>query len=238
VVLANIAATAALAAVFCGGQAAIAQIPNPTPEQLARLQVEARPRPALLFREQWRQPPYEGKLDDAKRRITQAAVSNPDLELHLYGTDARDIEVYTHEGRLDLWTGMTQSPVAVTLSDRRGNFNLTGLARLRAIVRTQGLHTLHPVVKLADGTLIAGSQTLSTEGGQYLEEEVAFDNQNNPHWFRLDPDRVVTLNEIKSPDLSSVKEIGYVDLAAGGGHGISGYVNISTVELNASIASQ
>ena len=80
---------------------------------------------------------------------------------------------------------------------------------------------MHPVVRLADGTLLAGSHTDSTEG-EYLESEVAFGNQ---HWFKLDPEKVTTSVEVKNPDLSKVDEIGYVDLMPGGGHGFAGWVN-------------
>lgn len=186
-------------------------------------------RPALLFREEWKQPPYTGKLNDQNRRVTQDAVTNANLELKLYGADARDIGVYVHEGRQDLWNGITTSPVAVTLRDKANYFDLTGLARLRWITRTYALHVVHPVVRLADGTLLAGSHTDSTEG-EYLESEVAFGNQ---HWFKLDPDKVSTSVEVKNPDLSKVDEIGYVDLMPGGGHGFAGWVNVSVVELYA-----
>jgi hypothetical protein len=37
--------------------------------------------------------------------------------------------------------------------------------------------------------------------------------------------------EVKSPDLSKVDEVGLVSLQAGGGHGIAGSFNLSTVEL-------
>ena len=186
-------------------------------------------RPPLLFREEWTQPPYTGKLNDENRRVTQAAVTNANLELKLYGPGARDIGVYVHEGRHDLWNGISTSPVAVTLRDKANYIDLTGLARLRWITRTGALHVLHPVVKLADGTLLAGSHTVSTDG-EYLESEVAFGGQ---HWFKLDPDKVVTTVEVKNPDLSRVDEIGYVDLAPGGGHGNAGWTNVSTVELYA-----
>lgn len=186
-------------------------------------------RPALLFREEWKQPPYTGKLNDQNRRLTQDAVTNANLELKLYGADARDIGVYVHEGRQDLWNGITTSPVAVTLRDKANYFDLTGLARLRWITRTYALHVVHPVVRLADGTLLAGSHIDSTEG-EYLESEVAFGNQ---HWFKLDPEKVSTSVEVKNPDLSKVDEIGYVDLMPGGGHGFAGWVNVSVVELYA-----
>lgn len=186
-------------------------------------------RPSLLFREEWKQPPYTGKLNDENRRVTQDAVTNANLELKLYGADARNIGVYVHEGRQDLWNGITMSPVAVTLRDKNNYLDLTGLARLRWITRTYALHMVHPVVKLADGTFLAGSHADSTEG-EYLESEVAFGNQ---HWFKLDPAKVTTSVEVKNPDLSKVDEIGYVDLMPGGGHGNAGWVNVSVVELYA-----
>ena len=37
--------------------------------------------------------------------------------------------------------------------------DLTGLTRMRWRTRTENLHVLHPVVKLADGTLLVGSHT-------------------------------------------------------------------------------
>src|SRR6187397_1136847 len=76
---------------------------------------EAVPRPALLFKEEWKQPPYTGQLNDENRRVTQDAVTNPNLTLTLYGGAAKEIGVYSHEGRLDLWSGMSTTPVAVTL---------------------------------------------------------------------------------------------------------------------------
>ncbi len=186
-------------------------------------------RPPLLFREEWAQPPYTGKLNDENRRVTQAAVTNPNLELKLYGAGARDIGVYVHEGRHDVWNGMSTSPVALTLRDKGNYVDLTGLARLRWITRTGALHVLHPVVKLADGQFLAGSHTISTDG-EYLENEVAFGGM---HWFKLDPAKVTTTVEVKNPDLSRVDEIGFVDLMPGGGHGNAGWVNVSVVELYA-----
>ena len=37
--------------------------------------------------------------------------------------------------------------------------------------------------------------------------------------------------EVKNPDLSKVDEVGLTSLAPGGGHGIAGSANFSTVEL-------
>jgi hypothetical protein len=119
--------------------------------------------------------------------------------------------------------------VAITLRDKSNYFDLTGLARLWWILRTQGLHVIHPVLKLTDGTLVAGTHADSTEG-LFLQSEIAFNNQR---WYKLDPNTVVTTVEVRNPDLSKVDEIGWVDLAPGGGHGAAGWANISTIELYA-----
>jgi hypothetical protein len=186
-------------------------------------------RPPLLYKEEWKQPPYTGTLNDDNRRVTQEAIAHPRLELKIYGSDARQIGVYNHENRFDLWTGMATSPVAIMLRDTENFVDLTGLARLRAIVRTQALHTLHPIVKLADGTLIAGSRTIDTEG-DFLSAEVAFSGMR---WFKVDPVKVVTTVEVKDPNLGRVDEVGLVDLMPSGGHGNAGWANVSTFELYA-----
>lgn len=211
----------------------LAQSGRPTPAQMAAMFAEMnRPRPPLLFRVEWQQPPYSGALDDAKRRLTPAALSDAHLQLHTYGSDTRHITVWSHESRHDLWNGLATSPVAVTVSDRDAWLDLRGLARLRWMIRTNGLHELHPVVRLADGTLMVGSQRFDTQG-EFLEEEVDFGPELNPHWFHLDPGTAVVGSEVLHPDFSRVDEIGYVDLMPGGGHGIAGSTNVSDIELYA-----
>jgi len=218
--------TVFMVVVLGSAYSALAQQPAPSGGRGAE---ENEVRPPLLFRETWKQPPYTGKLNDENRRATQDAVGNPNLELKLYGAASKELGVYVHEGRQDLWNGMVTSPMAGTLRDKNSYFDLTGLARLRWMVRTGALHVVHPVVKLPDGTLLAGSHADNT-GGDYLESEVAFGNQR---WYILDPVKVTTGKEMKNPDLSRVDEIGFVDLAPGGGHGNAGWINISAVELYA-----
>ncbi len=119
-----------------------------------------------------------------------------------------------------MWTGLATSPVAVTLRDKRNYVDLTGLARLRWMVRTSSIHTLYPVVKLADGTFLAGNRGVSTDG-EFLQVEISFGNMK---WFKLDPAKVVVISEVKNPDsLSKVDEVGLVTLAPGGGHGVAGF---------------
>src|SRR5450631_3410425 len=188
-------AIAGLIALFaCGGRNALAQSGTLTPGLLEHSAVT----PPLLFREVWQQPPHSGPLNDENRRITQQALTNPDLELRLYGTDSRNIQATEHNGIPDVWNGFTTSPVALTLRHKNAYVDLTGLTRMRWRTRTENLHVLHPVVKLADGQLLVGSQTfqspqrrmVGSEGftGDFVVSEVTFDDQR---WFELDPASIV-----------------------------------------------
>ena len=98
---------------------------------------------------------------------------------------------------------------------------------MRWIVRTNAIHLLHPVVKLADGRLLVGDRGITTNG-EYLTVEVAFSGMR---WYALDPVKVVVLTEVTNPDLRKVDEVGLAMLSPGGGHGIAGSANLSTVEL-------
>jgi hypothetical protein len=226
----------AIALLACGGRNALAQSKAPTGGFLEHEAVT----PPLLFREVWQQPPHTGPLNDENRRITPQALTNADLEYRLYGTDASNIQVTEHNGVPDLWTGFTNSPVALTLRHKNAYLDLTGLTRMRWRTRTENLHVLHPVVKLADGSLLVGSQTFSSPqrpmagsnaySGSFVVSEVTFDDQR---WFQLDPMKVVTMKEVGNPDLSRVDEIGFVDLMPGGGHGFAGCSNVSWIEVYA-----
>jgi hypothetical protein len=184
-------------------------------------------RPPLLFKEEWREPPFEGERNDVNQRFTPYVVTSERIEAKLYGTDSAVIRAARHEGRVDLWTGLAASPVAVMLRDKRNYMDLTGLARLRWIVRTNAIHTLYPAVKIADGSLLVGDRGISTDG-EFLTVEVAFTGM---HWYKLDPVKVVVLAPVDNPDLRSVDEVGLATLAPGGGHGIAGSANFSTVEM-------
>jgi hypothetical protein len=184
-------------------------------------------RPPLLFKEEWKVPKHEGPATDENTRFSPEVVSNERIEAKLYGPGSVPVRAAEHEGRIDLWNGLATSPVAVTLRDKRNFVDLTGLARLRWIVRTNAIHTLYPVVKLADGTLAVGSRAVTTDG-DFLAVEIAFTGMR---WYKLDPQKIVVMTEVKSPDLSKVDEVGLASLAPGGGHGIAGSFNLSTVEL-------
>ena len=198
----------ALALVIVWGPAAFAQ---QTPAGRGRGQAAAlaTTRPPLLFKEEWKLPPHEGAPTDENMRFTPAVVSNDRLEAKVYGPGSSVIRAAEHEGRIDLWTGLATSPVAVTLRDKRNYMDLTGLARLRWMVRTTAIHTLYPVVKLADGTYIAGNRGFTTDG-EFVQVEVVFGGMR---WFKLDPMKVVVTSEVKDPDFRRVDEVGMVTLA-------------------------
>jgi len=184
-------------------------------------------RPPLLFGETWRMPPYTGEQTDENTRFTAAVVTNPNLEVTWYGPNASVVRAAVHEERIDLWNGLSSSPVAVTLRDRRNYLDLTDPARLRWVVRTNAIHTLNPVVKLADGRLIVGDRTITTSG-EFLSLEIAFSNMR---WYALDPAKVIVGTEVRNPELSKVDAVGLAMLLPGGGHGIAGSANLSNVEL-------
>ena len=94
-------------------------------------------------------------------------------------------------------------------------------------MRTNAIHPLHPVVRLADGRLIVGDRGIDT-AGEFLSVEIAFSGMR---WYGLDAARVIVLTEVTNPNLRMVDEVGLVMLAPGGGHGIAGSVNLSNVEL-------
>jgi hypothetical protein len=132
----------------------------------------------------------------------------------------------------NLWTGVCSTPIAVTLRDRARYVDLTGNARIRWVTRVSGFHVVRPVVKLADGTWLAGDYSegaASSNSTLFLESEVAIASLR---WVPLDITRVVTRGTwIVKPDLSKVDEVGFVDLIPGSGHGWGGFVNVGKIEV-------
>jgi hypothetical protein len=226
----------AIALFACGEGSALAQSSAPTGGFLEHEAVT----PPLLFREVWQQPPHTGPLNDENRRITPQALTHKDLEYRLYGSDASNIQVTEHNGVPDLWTGVTNSPVALTMRHKSAYLDLTGTTRMRWRTRTGWRRNCAGSSASGDGTLLVGSQTFVSPqrrmvgsdafSGSFVVSEVTFEDQR---WFRLDPAKVVTLKEVANPDLSRVDEIGFVDLMPGGGHGFAGCSNVSWIEVYA-----
>ena len=187
-------------------------------------------RPPLFFREEWKQVPGGGE-----HPITADAVANPNLELILLGSTAKEIQLVA-AGRggsntvpANLWTGTTTTPSAVALRDK-GNFvDLSApLAKIRWVIRTSGFHQAWPLVKLADGTWLVGDRPSGLQA-DFNEGEITPADQR---WLKLDAERVVTVGTwVEKPNLSKVDAVGVADLMPGSGHGAGGYINVGKIEV-------
>ena len=84
-------------------------------------------RPPLFFGESWKSlstPPDDHNAWPA----SQAGVSNPSLELTLYGASGKEIQLVAGRGNVvphNLWTGTTTSPSAAALRDRTSFVDLS-----------------------------------------------------------------------------------------------------------------
>jgi hypothetical protein len=165
---------------------------------------------------------------------SQDAVASPNLQLTLHGASAKEIVLVGVRGRVDiyplnLWTGSTTSPTAVTLRDRNNYVDLTNpLAKFRWVVRTSGFHQVRPVVRLADGTWLVGDRATGP-AADFNETEVSLADLR---WIKLETTRVVAVGTfLDRVDLSKVDEVGFADLMPGSGHGAGGYVNVAKFEV-------
>lgn len=207
--------------------------------------------PPLFFREVWKQTGKEHGID-------AEAVTNPNLELKVFDPFAKFVSDYaknpppltradnwtgpnclqisgtgkSETSPANLWSGVCQGPVAMTLRDKNNYVNLTGLAKIRWISRVAGFHSVRPVIRLADGTYLVGDHT---DGEQSLNSNVFLETEfavSAVRWIQLDTSRVTTRgNWVEHPDLSKVDEVGYADLMPGSGHGLGGYSGVAKIEV-------
>ena len=188
-----------------------------------------RPDPApLFFREDWKQ--VQGL--PVEHPVNQVAVANPNLELKLYGPASKDIQengVPNNEANpMHVWTGLCEGPCALAFRDRANYVDLTGGAKIRWNIKVSGFHQVRPLIKLADGTFLAGDHTDGTVSDYHVYEFSIGD----VHWIKLDINKVYTRgNLLDTVDLSKVDEIGFADLIPGSGHGDGGYVDVGWIEV-------
>ena len=103
----------------------------------------------MVFKETW-------KDTSTMALMSQAYVTNPDLEPKMYGTGKEDFSV-TNEGSVPhIWTGDCASSCALALRHKDSFIDLTGKAKIRWFTKTSGFHEIRPVLKLADGTWLIG----------------------------------------------------------------------------------
>ena len=190
-------------------------------------------RPPLFFSESWKALPTPTD-DHGEWPAGQAGVANPNLQLSLYGPSGKDITLVAVRGRADvyplnLWTGVTTSPIGATLRDKNNYVDLTDpMAKIRWVVRTSGFHQIRPLIKLADGTWLVGDRTT----GPFADFNQSDVSMTDVGWMKIDPARMVTVGlMIDRPDLSKVDEVGFADLMPGSGHGNGGYVNVAQIEV-------
>jgi len=185
-------------------------------------------RPPLFLREEWKQTPAGGEHPV----VVSEALSNPNLELKLYGSTGKEIlmtgSAQDENNPIHLWTGMCTTPCAVALREKNNYADLTGLARIRWVTKVSGFHQVRPIVKLGDGTWLAGDHTDGSTV-DWLQSDFSL---ADVRWLRLDINAVVTKgNIVDKPDLSKVDEIGFVDLVPGSGHGPGGWIDVATIEV-------
>lgn len=184
-------------------------------------------RPPLFLREEWKIAAGEGE-----HPVNANAVSNPNLELKLYGPSGKQIQETGTPGDendpVHLWTGLCESPCAMALRDKNNYVDLTGLARIRWNTKVSGFHKVHPIVKLADGTWLVGDHA---DGSVTDWQETDF-SVADVRWLRLDIEKIWTRGTIvEKPDLSKVDEIGFTDLMPGSGHGQGGWSDVAKIEV-------
>lgn len=185
-------------------------------------------RPPLLFREEWKQTPAGGEHPV----VPAEALSNPNLELKLYGASSKEIQLtgsaQDENNPIHLWTGSCTAACAVALRDKNNYADLTGLSRIRWVTKVSGFHQVRPIVRLADGTWLVGDHADGSTT-DWLQSDFSL---ADVRWLRLDINAVVTKgNFVDKPDLSKVDEIGFADLLAGSGHGAGGWIDVAAIEV-------
>jgi hypothetical protein len=202
---------------FCAVTSAFAQ--QPAAPAGARPQA---PQPApLFFKETWKNAP--GNVP-----VTQDFVTNPALQLNIYGATKDDFGVTSEGDMPHIWTGACASSCALTLSNKESLVDLTGKAKIRWYTKTSGFHEIRPVLKLADGTYLIGdhvdANTVDFKESEFFLSEV--------RWLKLDMPKVQTKGLLLDKvDLSKVDAVGFADLTPGSGHGQGGYSDIAWIEV-------
>lgn len=190
------------------------------------------PPPPLFFSEAWQQSHQGGGAENGEANVMQGNVGNDKLELMLIGPSAKDVQATGIPGNkgnpMHVWTGLCTTPCGVALRDKQNYVDLTGLASVKWNTKVSGMHEIHPVVKLADGTWLVGDQVSGSTVG-WLENEVAFKSMK---WLKLDAEKAVTKgNWVEHPDLAKVDAVGFVDLMPGSGHGPGGWSDVAQIEV-------
>ena len=175
----------------------------------------------LLFSETW--------ATVAAQPMVQDSISNKSMVLHIYG-NAAEIRKTTHAAQDEhyTYTGETQSNWAITLSDPKTNWDLSGDGKFRMVTRSSGFRTTHIFLKTTDGKYFV-SEEGSPDSSAWITRDYIFrdltwrnvmmtDTPTNASNNREpNPKRVpIIATNRATPDLTKVEEVGFTDLSEGG----------------------
>lgn len=167
-------------------------------------------RPPLFFREDW-------KEIAAATPVTQEHVANPKLLVATYGPGKDGVRKSHHETPKDdpyyIWLGSCPANCAIALRDKDAFVDLTGLAKIRWRTKQTGFRELRLTLKLADGTWLVSDYS---EGPSVDWHESEF-SIAGIRWRRMDIKTIVEGPWVANPDLKQVDEVGWSELAPGGG---------------------
>lgn len=216
-----------------------AQQPAPTAPAPARAPAPA-PKPAPLFLRET----FKGTAPGPQVQMTGEQLLNPDLVLTLYGPGANakadhpsglqlanEIDPVTGVDVSYIWSGLTEANWIVTLKDKASYVDLTGFGRIKWRGRTRGFNTLHPVIKLSDGTMLVGDYS---QGDSTYWHEAEFYVSDVPRWRAFDEKEIVGARDgmwRTTVDLTKVDEIGFTDLSRGSGQGRGGNSGMDWIEV-------
>lgn len=176
---------------------------------LSAINCTAQYRPALFFREDWKETP-------AATPVTQSHVFNKDLILNLYGAAADSIKKSHHNNPPDdpyyLWSGLCIDNWAVTLKSTKSYADLREFAKIVWRSKQSGFRCLHIILKLGNQTwLVSDKCDCHSKDWRIHEFNIA-----DIKWYKLDIKTVTEGEEVSNPNLSRVDEIGFTDLMKGG----------------------
>ena len=188
--------------------------------------------------------------------ISQANISDPNVELKLYGQTLPQWQAVSHaearksgnHGGLEMvWRespkddptfvffGPCNTPCALALRHKTNFADLTDLAKIKWRTKQTGYHHLQPIIKTADGRWYIGDY-MEGPSTDWLEREFSIIDLR---WKEFDEQYVTTKGSgayVATPDLSKVDEIGFASLAAGsvgnGGHGASSAARVDWIEIH------
>ncbi len=172
----------------------------------------------LIFEEKWAVP--------MEQPMTQASLGNQNLTFHLYGDQQVRKSMHPTEGYT--YSGETKTNWAITVSDPKNYWDLSGTGKIMLRTRNSGYRFTHVVIKTADGKYYA-SEEGSGESSSWMNVEYIFSDlrwrsllmtdtpSNASNQRKPDPNLVPIIPQGKAtPDLTKVEEVGFSDLMPGG----------------------